>query len=307
MKKKFISRIATVVAAVAIGVGATCMFAGCTSDHPEATITYRFRGTDYAVTYTLSRQSTPETTQHFIELADSGFYDGTVIHSYDANFLYGGTYTIEDGMLAEKDYFSFVKAYEKDHDPFTQTVFKTDEARTPLYTVVGEFSDNNRTASGSDYRHTKGALAMYYPKIDVKSFRYSVSVERADGGENNDGDPYDVKEYRYNSATSGFYTFLGESRPDLNNSYAVFGMVKDFSGEMQSLLNAISDYSSTLDENESFTTACEDFPETLYLFNLVQGTDPDFENLRRSGIEATDYNAPLKEPITVVSVKIDKY
>lgn len=305
MKKKSIRRIATLFTVAVIGAGAVCMFAGCSSDHPEVTITYSFNGEDYDVTYSLSRKSTPETTQHFIELADSGFYDGTVVHNYDANFIYAGGYTInEQGALEEKDYFTFVKEYEKDHDPFTQTVFKSDKT-TPLYTVVGEFANNHRTTeTRNEYLHTEGALVMYYPTID--GFRYDVIVERADGGKGNQGEKYDTREYRYNSATCQFYTFLGDNRADLNQMYAVFGMAKDFDGDMGPLLSAIQEYTDGLSEEETFTTAAEDFPERLYLFSLVQGKDTDFEDLRVSD-KTADFNAPLKMPITIKSVKVKKY
>lgn len=308
MKKNFMRRVATIVAASAITVGAACMFAGCTSDQPEVTITYSFNGADYAVTYTLSRRDAPETVQHFIEIADSGFYDGTVVHSFDDNYLYGGGYTIEEGRLVEKDYFGFVKEYEKEHEPFTQTVYKNDEARTPLYTVVGEFNNNNRGPNGGkNIRHSRGALVMYYPTID--NFRYDVVVERADGGSNNEGDGIDVKSYGYNSATCQFYTFCGDSNTDRDAIYSVFGKAKDYTNEMIPLLNAITEYTDTLPEDDSFTTAYtdEDFPKPLYLFENVQPDDDDFAALRRSGITADDFKTPLKKPITIKSVKVIKY
>ena len=304
MKKKSVRRFAAALTAAVIGAGAVCMFAACTSDHPEITITYSFNGNDYAVGYELSREDAPETVQHFIELADAGFYDGTVIHNYDTNFLYGGGYTIEDGMLREKDYFAFVKEYEKDHDAFTQTVFKTDKT-TPLYTVVGEFPKAGRGPEKSHLFHSKGSLVMYYNTYD--KFSYDVYVERADGGKDNEGEQGDIKDYLYNSTTSLFYTFLGQSNYDLDQLYAILGQTKDYDGEMAPLINAINTYSEGLDEGKPFATPYADFPETLYLFSLVQKGDDSFETLQKNAVEAEDFNTPLEKPIVVKSVKVDKY
>lgn len=305
MKKKIVRRIAAAFTAAIIGAGAICMFAACTSDHPEVTITYSFNGQSYAVGYELSRGDAPETVQHFIELADAGFYDGTVIHNYDTNFLYGGGYTIEEGMLREKDYFTFVKNYETEHNyKFTQSVFKTDKT-TPLYTVVGEFSKAGRGPERKTLSHSKGALVMYYNTF--KNFTYDVSVERADGGSGNDGEKMDTKSYLYNNATSLFYTFLGQSNYEREQLYTVFGKTKDFDGQMTPLLDAINTYSEGLGEDKQFATPYASFPEKLYLFSLVQPGDSAFEALRRNAVEAEDYNTPLDMPIVITSVKVDKY
>ncbi len=305
MKKKLVRRIAATLATAVIGAGAICMFAACNSDHPEITITYSFNGNNYAVGYTLSREDAPETVQHFIELADAGFYDDTVIHNYDTNFLYGGGYTIQDGMLREKDYFEFVKDYEAEHNfKFTQTVFKTDKT-TPLYTVVGEFLNAGRSPASRENYHSKGALVMYYNTIE--NFSYDVCVERADGGKENDGERWDTKKYSQNSATSLFYTFLGSSNSERNNNYAVFGKTKDYDKEMTPLIDAINAYADGLGEDKTFATPYADFPETLYLFSLVQKGDDDFETLQKSSVEAEDFNTPLGMPIVVKSVKVNKY
>ncbi len=305
MKKKFVRRIAAMLASAVIGTGAVCMFAACTSDHPEVTITYTFNGKAYEVSYILSREDAPETVRHFIELADAGFYDGTVIHNYDASFLSGGGYTIENGDLVEKDYFAFVKQYEEENDPFTQTVFKTDKT-TPLYTVVGEFEKAGRGPESRENRHAKGALVMDYN--DCGKFNYDVYVERADGGDANEGDKADTKKYAYNSATSLFYTYLGTSDYTRDQSYAVFGMAKDFDGEMQPLLDAIAEYTESLGEDKTFTVTYEEYPGgRIYLNQLVQPGDDDFDDLRRSGIEASDYDIPLDMPIYVTSVSVEKY
>ena len=71
MKHK-VRRIVSLASVLTVGACALGMFAGCTTQHPEVTITYSFNGKDYTVTYTLSRNDAPKTVQHFIELADAG-------------------------------------------------------------------------------------------------------------------------------------------------------------------------------------------------------------------------------------------
>ena len=93
MKKKILRRVVAVGTTALIAAGAMAMFAGCTtSNNPEVTITYTFNGEDYKVDYILSRVDAPRTVQHFIELADAGFYDGLVVHDYQDSTICSGGY-----------------------------------------------------------------------------------------------------------------------------------------------------------------------------------------------------------------------
>ena len=103
--KRIFRRIAAIASAAVLSAGALAMFAGCTSNNPEVKIVYSFNGNTYEVEYVLSRSDAPLTVQHFIELADAGYYNGTCIHNYTSTALYGGGYTYENGELQEKDYF----------------------------------------------------------------------------------------------------------------------------------------------------------------------------------------------------------
>ena len=130
---------------------------------------------------------------------------------------------------------------------------------------------------------------------------------RADGGKDNDGEKGDIKDYLYNSTTSLFYTFLGQSNIERNDLYAVLGKTKNYDKELAPLIDAINAYSEELAEDKPFATPYENFPEKLYLFSLVQKGDDDFEDLQKSAVEATDFNTPLDMPIVVKSVKVTKY
>lgn len=301
MKKNFLRRAVAVGATALIAVSSVAMFAGCTtSNNPEVTITYTFNGKDYAVDYVLSRVDAPKTVQHFIELADAGFYDGLVIHDYQDYTLKTGGYEIENGQLVEVDYLTTVKALEADGASFTQSVW-ADEARTiPLYSVYGEFSANGvEQENGKEYVHSEGALVMYYtPKKGQGGTDEQVWVQRADGGADNDGNEYQRLGYEYNSITSLFYTFTGVSRTESDSVYCVIGKAKNYTEQMEEgLLAAISEYEDTLEEEDSFTTELKNQPLNRYDY---------FRNVQTAGLTA-DYAAPILMPITVKSVKVTKY
>lgn len=316
--KKSIRRIGAIVLTAAVSAGALMMFAGCSTDHPEVTITYTFNGKDYAVDYTLSRLDAPQTVTHFLELADAGFYDGTCIHNYTANFLYGGGYRLVDEQeqpydysadnslktftLKEINYFDELGKLEKAGYTFTQSVWRTDgSASSPkkgagLYTVYGEQSGKVDNEYGRDYSHTAGALVMYYSDKGDK-VRNEVAVTRADDG------TVQFENYLQNSATSLFYTYLSSSNSTLGEQYCVFGMAKDFAGQLTNgLLKAINDYiAERTDEEEdgsfSFTTTQE---------NVKLNQNDPFEDIRKGGW-TTSFETPLTAPIIVKSVKVTKY
>lgn len=301
MKKNFLRRAVAVGATALIAVSSVAMFAGCTtSNNPEVTITYTFNGKDYAVDYVLSRVDAPKTVQHFIELADAGFYDGLVIHDYQDYTLKTGGYKIENNTLVEVDYLTTVKALEADGASFTQSVWADEERTIPLYSVYGEFSANGvEQENGKEYVHSEGALVMYYtPKKGQGGTDEQVWVQRADGGADNDGNEYQRLGYEYNSITSLFYTFTGESRTESDSVYCVIGKVKNYTEQMEEgLLAAITEYEDTLEEEDSFTTELKNQPLNRYDY---------FRNVQTAGLTA-DYAAPLLMPITVKSVKVTKY
>lgn len=296
MKKIF--RAITVAAATTIAAVSMLAMVGCDTKYPEVTITYEFNGKKYEVEYMLTRNGAPQTVRHFIELADAGYYDGTVIHDYNNNglYLYGGGYVLdENGELEEKDYWTEVKKLENEGANFTQTVFMEGD-KTPLYTVRGEFSANGVKKNNKSYYHNQaGTLVMYY--MDKGSDTTRVGTVRSDGGENNDGEDYQEGDYyKYNSATSLFYTFTstGGAKTELDDTYCAFGRTKDFE-QLQKLLNAVSDVMSERDEENPF----------LVKQDIILNQHDPFDLIRNGKISAT-YSVP-DIPITIVSVKVNKY
>lgn len=297
--KHRVRRILSVAAAMALGACALGAFAGCTTQHPEVTITYTFNGKDYSVRYTLSRNDAPKTVQHFLELADADYYDGLCIHNYTTDALYSGGYKLVDGELEEVDYFSTVKQLEQDQGiTFTQSVWTADENKTPLYTVYGEFYNNGvYNQYGREYNHTAGALVMYY--TSKGSFNGDVTVERADGGKENDGNAVQTVHYSTNSATALFYTFRGLSNTSRDNDYCVFGMANsdDYENELQNgLFAAIEEYEESLSEDASFT---REITKKLNAFE-------PFESLAKGDQEDT-FQTPVDRPVVIKSVVVNKY
>lgn len=331
MKKKLLRRTLAIVSASALCALSVGLFAGCTTDYPEITITYTFNDVDYEVDYTLSREATPRTVQHFIDLADAGYYDGTCIHNYSANFLYGGGYYFDDGELTAKDYYTEVKKIEaeKGEDYFEQSVYLNDSTAPDnkgegLYTVYGEMWDNGYQYTGSrGYSHTTGALVMYYSYTYAEEgnnspYTSKVTIARADGGAaREDGKLYQQQPYLYNSATSLFYTFTGENRSDLNQQYCVFGMAKYYSKQMtgeDGLLTAIDEYIGGLSTEESFTETSERFSvnpneheleEEGYSGLYSEKVRAFFSNAKST--RKITYDTPTEMPIIIKSVKVNKY
>ena len=311
--KKTMRRFLSVASAAIISAGAIAMFAACTSSEPEVTICYEFNGKEYEVEYVLSRSDAPKTVQHFIELADAGYYDGTCIHDYTSTALYGGGYYMnEQNELTEKDYFAVVRELEKAGNEFTQTVWYG-AAKTPLYTVYGEFTDNGVDNEAKRVNvHSKGALVMYYTDKTASAKNINVKVERNDKGDNNEGTGEQELRYATNSATSLFYTYLGTTSSALDKKYAVFGMVKDFDS-LQELLDAVKDEAPDDDpeteEDESLVTKEEtktlDTLDHRATVDVFEGVADAFETVRKSGTVAT-FNVP-REPIVIKSVKVTKY
>ena len=109
----------------------------------------------------------------------------------------------------------------------------------------GEFEANGVEGNTKTLSHTQGALVMFYTGKGNSSVR--VGTVRSDGGDYQEGDYY-----KYNCATSMFYTFTGAgTRTELDKHYTVFGRTSDFS-QMQELLDAVQDYIDTLGSADAF-------------------------------------------------------
>ena len=253
--KKLFKRI--VVAAVTAGVLCSVpLMAACDSAHPEALIKISYDGEIYELNYKLYRNMYPQTVKHFIELADAGFYNNTIIHSYEASYFYGGGYAYnaegyessyevdyEEGELAMRDYFENNSKESEYYDlamngvltPSVYSDYIDGHYVTPaLPTVIGEVGDTHKILNGA-LTGGFGALRMYYSSKDLEA----DAVVYLDKDNNEDGAILD--NYLEHSATSMFS--IQTSSSSGSTSYCIFGQLID-TQPLTDLTEAISEGSS---------------------------------------------------------------
>jgi cyclophilin family peptidyl-prolyl cis-trans isomerase len=201
--------------------------------------------------------------------------------------MYGGLYDYKAESTG--DYFSEDKSYkafcEKYKDSFPASVF-LDKGETPLYTVYGEFTNNNFEIKNGAFKEGLGSLAMYYHD---KSTDQRVYVKRVDG------EGYSDRSYIENSATSMFYISTSTSQKTQKN-YCVFAsLTDDGMDEFEDLKEAIADYikENCNDDKLKFVTEME-----LYI-----DKEDDFVSDQD---KKETFNMP-NEPIIIKSVTVKKY
>lgn len=312
--QKTIKRVIFAVTAAAV-VSVSAALSACTikTKHPRAEISIEFQGVTYDIEYTLYRNMYPATVQHFIELADAGFYDNTVIHDYKSNDWFTGAYTYKgeyttnyeqayaDGAMQE--YFeehSNEEQYYALASSLTPTVYKnlsydgkgnqTVNVADALPTLIGEFSANDHTIDKGALSAGYGVLKMfYYSKGDTNQ---KVAIKNSFG-------ELMEHDYKYNCATSVFGIQTGTTSSYSATSYCIFGQLRNDSNKekLQNLQEAISDYiTDNLGGSSSkFTTSV-----TMEVDNL-----DTFAEEGGQGISVTF--AATAQPIVVKSVKITKY
>lgn len=284
--KKTIRKALCGILAVAT-VGSVGLMTACETNNPEVEMKIEFNGESYVLDYKLYRKITPSTVNHFLWLADGGFYNDTVIHNYDVEALkmYGGLYdyNTEDGdYYVDKSYTAFCEKYA---DKFPASVF-LDKGETPLYTVYGEFKNNQFDVTSGLLKEDFGTLSMYYHQKDTDS---RVYVKRADGK------GYADRAYEQNSATSMFYITLSHGAKT-QNDYCTFATLKGDSKEtLESFVQAITDYiEEKYDEDATrFVTATE----------MHIDAEDEIEN---SQDKKATFDIP-NEPIIIKYVKVKKY
>jgi len=296
MKHFFNKRFKKIFSAAVVGaltLASALTLAGCDTAHPTVKMVVEFQSVEYELNYKLYRNMYPATVQHFIELAENGYYNGMCVHNYDSSHLYSGAfkYNASDinngkGGLEYVDYYTTVKGY----DSFTQTVF--DMADTTYsagtYTVYGEFSNNGFSVENNGLKHEYGSLAMYYNDIsDICETKVATRLS-------SDTSKYAYKDYKFNSATSEFYIFTGTSNSSANSKYCVFGEIEDET-PLEDLITAISDF--VTDQQKSNT----DYEFTTNYEKVLVD-----ENDAYAPRHYVSYDIPNEE-ITIKSVTVTGY
>ncbi len=288
MKNKLLKKTMSLALASACVFAVGSAFTGCTTSRPEIQMKISFNGETYKLEYELYRKLAPATVAHFIELVDADYYNRLCVHNYTDTKWYMGGYTYqtstkEFGGLKEKDYFAAVEGLG-----LTSTVWLDEERTTSTNTLYGEFKENGFSVKNGGLDQKYGTLTMFYTaKTNVVG---SVYTKRSDGN------GYDMKDYRYNSATSLFYMYVSASVIAPDASYCTFATIKKESAKkLTELKNAIADYIAEQRENDesySFTTLAQDVP-----------TDAGDEWVDEGH---ASYNVP-KEPILIESITVKKY
>lgn len=233
-------------------LGSVGMMTACETKNPEVQMKVEFNGTTYTLEYKLYRKITPQTVNHFLTLVAHGYYNGVCIHDYDASGekMYTGGYTYENNELLEKDYFNTVK---ETYESFPYSVWTDSKKENPLYTLAGEFADNDFYVGAVDpttgkrgnenaLKQSFGALTMYYTpkKTDQEIVVSKIS----------DATKTIEKKYKYNSATS-LFSISFSTTEKVDEAYCTFATLKsDFIDDLQALLDAIKDTGADTTEKE---------------------------------------------------------
>lgn len=295
---------------VGVSVGAS---ACGTTKHPNARITIEFNGEAYVIDYMLYRNMYPQTVQHFIELADSGFYNDTIIHDYKSYDWVGGAYDYDEeetvgysdsySRSAMKDYLANHSKEEEYYNlvtegiksgKFSASVYKTSvydkngnetvDVSEALPTLIGEFSTNDhKIEEGKGLRATFGTIKMFYYKKDVDNH---VVVKDSFG---------DImpRDYKYNCATSLFSLQMSNSTSYAVGDYATFGQLKNDSAKerLQDLIADIADYGNELGSTSKWSTS-------------VSMLVDNFDNFAGKDVE-TSFTT-TSAPLIIRSIKITK-
>lgn len=283
--------------AIAGAAAALPLMSGCNTAHPEAEITLEFNGVTYVLEYKMYRNMYPQTVQHFIELADSGFYNDTIIHNYNSSSAwYGGGYAYsenyeeayEEGVEGLQDYLDdnlkeASYAALAASGALTPSVYVDNNLYdTPLNTLIGEFTNNQHKIENGALKKSFGALSMYYTSKTLPDDVSGVVLLDKQGSDKG------VRgEYKYNCTTSLFYIQTSTSTSSADSSYCLFAELQN-TDDLTEMRTAISAEITSSDTQE------------------VQTYVDYYDYFVEARTNEVTYTLTQK-PIIVRSVKITKY
>ncbi len=284
--KKILKKVTCGALAALCVFGSAATLTACESSNPEVEIEISFQGESYTLAYKLYRKTAPATVEHFMYLADNGYYDGLCVHEYSTTAMYTGAYSVVESdptALVYKRYFEELASFE-DYEDFPHSVWMDREQTSPSYTLVGEFSDNHFTVESGALKQSFGSLSMYYFDIansSVKETNVYTPYNKKDGMRSVD--------YQYNCATSMFAVSLSTEEKS-NSKYCTFATLKGKSeDDLEDLLAAIEEYAG----EDEFTQSVN---------KKIFEDDPLMKDVKAT----KDFNVP-KAPIVITKVEITKY
>ena len=104
MMKKAMKKILCGALCLTACLGSAFSFSACETSKPEVEMEIEFNGNTYTLEYTLYRKIAPATVNHFIALAENGYYDGLCVHNYTSSKMYTGAYKYENDNLVYQKY-----------------------------------------------------------------------------------------------------------------------------------------------------------------------------------------------------------
>ena len=259
MTKTFAGKIGkalSVLVASALLLVSALMLSACSGRYPEISVRSAFNGEEYTLNYILYRNYYQQTVDHYMELIDMDYFDGTVISDYQSDRMVAGGYRYEgentDELIA-LDYEAATKDADGNVTLENITVWKDAERTQPTNRLHGEISSNGFSIEdGSGLTNQVGALGAYtYVSSSMQAtqrmhYKYSSS------------DNYGESEYYKNSFTGLFYLYTSSNNASAGD-YCVFGILADEDSEtaFNDLLEAISTYTEDNDL-DSFAETQED-------------------------------------------------
>ena len=296
MFKKTMKKMVCGVLAVSSVLACVGTMTACETDHPEVEIEIEFNGESYELEYQLYRKIAPSTVNHFLWLAENGYYDGLCVHNFENSSyqrMHTGGYTYANGELTEKDYFRVIKGY-KNYGEFPVSVWMDEAKEQPLYTLRGEFSSAKFTVEKGSLKETFGSLTMYYHAKETKDKVYVPYAKSEKEGD------MAKREYKYNSATSLFYISLYQGQVT-NAGYCTFATLDEDSVEK------LKEFQEDLNEFIQDEYAVDDQKATLSDFTTSESIHVD-ENDPVIGDKdkKVDFLVP-KQAITIKKVTVKKY
>ena len=300
MFKKIVTKL-VLAATLACTTGTIAMSAAACNvetDHPTVKITVEVRpdtqySSTYELEYTLYRNMYPNTVRHFIELADSGFYNNMIVHDYQAADWLSGGYKYDAASYSSgatsgtlSDYFNnediskandYISLFES--GALTPSVYDSANPDVAWPTLVGEFSSNRSPEiKQGQFSAEAGVLKMYYYTKNTKE-RVLVKF--------NDGTKY-TRQYMYNCATSIFAMQVAGGTNISGANYCAFGRISN-GNTLNKLVEATSDINSTSTISNIFVDNWDTY-------------SPD----RGDQSISVSFKQP-SEPIIIKSVKVTKY
>ena len=259
MTKTFAGKIGkalSVLVASALLLVSALMLSACSGRYPEISMRISFNGEEYTLNYILYRNYYQQTVDHYMELIDMDYFDGTVISDYQSDRMVAGGYRYEgentDELIA-LDYEAATKDADGNVTLENITVWKDKDRTQPTNRLHGEISSNGFSIEdGSGLTNQVGALGAYtYVSSSMQAtqrmhYKYSSS------------DNYGESEYYKNSFTGLFYLYTSSNNAPAGD-YCVFGILADEDSEtaFNDLLEAISTYTEDNDL-DSFAETQED-------------------------------------------------